>query len=140
MQQRSQHSMSWPAVLAALRVCSGEGVHIRDGRALAPAGDVRNRPAAKGTELCLFPAETPVARVALIAQLELLAKQAGRRFMIAAKARAADSALVIEGVGDEVIDDATVTVVRTRRPKLGYNQSMQTGDSTTLRSKRIKTG
>lgn len=125
-------------MLAALRSCAGKTVHIRDGKLTEPAGSVRNRPAAKGTELCLFPSERASTRVDLIAQLETLAKSAGRRFVTSARARIGDAYLLIESVADEDIDGAVVTAIRTRRPKLGYNQSMQTGDSTTLRSKRIK--
>jgi len=76
----------------------------------------------------------------LIERLDTFGKSAGRRFMSAAKASINDAALLIETVADETIDGTRVTVIDTRRPKLGYNQSQQTGDSTTLRSKRIKTG
>jgi hypothetical protein len=115
-------------------------VHIRDGKLTEPAGSVRMRPSAKGTELCLFPGEVALARLGLVAQLEALAERAGRRFATSARVRIAASNLLVESVADEEIDGDTVTVVRTRRPKLGYNQSLQTGDSTTLRSKRIKNG
>jgi hypothetical protein len=101
---------------------------------------VRNRPAAKGTELCLFPGEGPAARLALISDLEALAKNSGRRFMTSARANVNKSFLLIEDVGDEEIDGETFAVVKTRRPVLGYNQSQQTGSSTTFRSKRIKNG
>jgi len=113
-------------------------VHLRDGKLTAPAGSVRSRPAAKGTELCLFPGEKAATRPDLIAQLEALAKRTGRQFATSARASIGESYLLIEGVADEEIDGAVVTVIRTRRPKLGYNQSVQTGDSTTLRTKRIK--
>ncbi|HKE36581.1 MAG TPA: hypothetical protein VKB39_04070 [Candidatus Baltobacteraceae bacterium] len=115
-------------------------MHIRDGKLTEPAGSVRNRPSAKGTELCLFPGELAAARLDLIAQLEGLAKRAGRRFTTSARVRIGDLYLLIDSVADEDIDGATVAVIRTRRPKLGYNQSQQTGDFTTLRSKRIKNG
>ncbi len=133
-------SLSWSALLTALRRSVGESVRIRDGRLTEAAGSVRNRPSAKGTELCLFPGELASTRSDLIEQLEALAKRAGRRFATSARVRIGDSHLLIESVGDEEIDGTTVTVIRTRRPKLGYNQSLQTGDSTTLRSKRIKNG
>jgi hypothetical protein len=48
--------------------------------------------------------------------------------------------LLVESVADEDTDGIITAVVRTRRPKLGFNQSQQAGSSTTLRSKRIKTG
>jgi len=140
MHQKSPSSLSWPALLSALRGCAGEFVHIRDGKAIQPAGSIRNRPSAKGTELCLFPGEHASTRLDLIVELETLAKRAGRRFATSARARAGDAYLLIESVGDEDLDGVTVATIRTRRPKLGYNQSLQTGDSTTLRSKRIKTG
>jgi len=123
-----------------LRNSVGDSVHIRDGKLTEPAGSVRNRPSAKGTELCLFPGELAAARLDLIAQLEGLAKRAGRRFTTSARVRIGDLYLLIDSVADEDIDGATVAVIRTRRPKLGYNQSQQTGDFTTLRSKRIKNG
>lgn len=138
MRQRSPQSLSWSAVLAELRSSAGESVYIRDGKHTAPAGSVRNRPSAKGIELCLFPSELASTRADLIGQLETLAKRTDRRFATSARARIGDSHLLIENVADEVIDGATVTVIKTRRPKLDYNQSLQTGDSTTLRSKRIK--
>ncbi len=140
MNQRSSNTLSWPALLAALQQRSGASVLIRDGKLTEPAGSVRSRPAAKGTELCLFPAESPSTRLELIEQLETLSKRADRRFKTSARARVGDTHLLIEGVADEDIDGTTVTVIKTRRPKLGYNQSLQTGDSTTLRSKRIKNG
>lgn len=125
-------------MLAALRSCAGESVQIRDGKLTEPAGSVRNRASAKGTELCLFPGQVASKRLDLIAQLEALAKSAGRRFTTSARVRVGDAYLLVEGVADEDIDGATVAMIRTRRPKLGYNQSQQTGDFTTLRSKRIK--
>jgi len=138
MNQRPPKSLSWSAVLAALRITVGEAVHIRDGKLTEPAGSVRNRPSATGTELCLFPAERASSRLDLIAQLEALAKRSGRRFATSARARIGDSHLLVDSVADEDIDGLTVSVIRTRRAKLGYNQSRQVGDSTTLRSKRIK--
>lgn len=138
MQQRSSMTLSWSALLALLRSSSGESVHIRDGKLVAPAGSVRNRPSAKGTELCLFSGDVPSPRVDLVALLESLSKSAGRRFATSAKVHVGDSQLLIDGVGDEEIDGKTATVIGTRRPKLGYNQSQQTGDTTTFRSKRIK--
>ena len=113
---------------------------IRDGKFTEPAAAVRNRPSAKGTELSLFPGETPVARLDLIEQLAGLAKGAGRRFMASARAMINKSNLVVEGVADENVDNVVFAVIRTRRPKLGFNPSQQTGATSTLRSKRIKNG
>jgi hypothetical protein len=77
--------------------------------------------------------------MALVEQLESLAKGPGRRFMTSARVRVNGANLLVESVLDETQGDDVVTVVVTRRPKLGYNQSMQAGDSTTFRNKRIKT-
>ena len=120
--------------------CAGASVLIRDGRDSEPAGAVRPRPAAKGTELCLFPGEKAAERTALIAGLQTLEKGSGRRFMAAARASIGGSFLLVESVGDEELDGTPVAVVRTRRPALAYNQSQQTGSRTTFRNKRIKTG
>jgi hypothetical protein len=138
MEMRAK-SLSWTRVLADLRGCAGETVLIRDGKVTQPAATVRTRPAAKGTELCLFPGETAVARLELIGHLETLAKASGRRFMTSARAGVNDAFLLIEEVADETIDGALYAVIVTRRPTLAYNQSQQTGARTTLRSKRIKT-
>jgi hypothetical protein len=81
-----------------------------------------------------------MTRLELIEQLAVQAKRAGRRFMTSARARINDSNLIIEGVTDESVDSVLFAVVNTRRPKLGYNQSQQTGATSTLRSKRIKNG
>lgn len=133
-------SLTWRDILDALRASTADSVFIRDGRELEPAGAVRNRPSAKGTELCLFPGDKPVSRKALVEELTSLSSSSGRRFMAAARAKIGDSALLVESVTDEDANGAIAAVVRTRRPKLGFNQSQQTGSSTTLRSKRIKTG
>ena len=140
MQQRSPRSLSWPEVLAALRACAGEEVLIRDGKMTAPAASVHSRQSAKGTELCLFPGEKAVKRLELIGQLEMLAKGAGRRFMASARARINGSSLIVESLTDENVDSVLFAVVKTRRPKLGFNRSQQTGDTTTFRNKRIKNG
>ncbi len=137
MQQAPQH-LSWSGVLSALRGSAGELVLIRDGKVTEPAGTVRNRPAAKGTELCLFAGEKASKRSDLVSQLEALSKSAGRRFATSARARVGDSNLLIDNVADEEIDGVVAVVLRTRRPKLGYNQSQQEGDTSTFRSKRIK--
>lgn len=140
MHKRSPQSFSWSEVLAALRVSTGESVLIRDGTLTAPAASVRNRPSAKGTELSLFSGESAMKRIDLIERLEALAKGGGRRFMTSARAEINGSNLIVESVDDENIDNVVFAVIKTRRPKLGYNQSQQTGATTTLRSKRIKNG
>jgi hypothetical protein len=140
MQNRTPKSLSWSEVLAALRSGAGVAVVIRDGNVTAPVVAVRSRPAAKGTELCLFSGEGSATRLDLVERLDALSKGAGRRFMTSARASINESVLLIESVADENVDDAFVTVLNTCRPTLGYNQSQQTGDSSTLRSKRIKTG
>jgi hypothetical protein len=140
MQSRTPNSLNWPEVLTSLRACTGEVVLVRDGRVTEPGALVRTRSSAKGTELCLFPGEVSATRLALIQQLETLAKGSGRRFMSSARAKVGESYLLIESVADESIDGALFAVVKTRRPKLGFNQSQQIGSTTTLRSKRIKTG
>jgi hypothetical protein len=139
MQTSRPKSLTWPEVLAALRACTGDSVLVRDGRITEPADVVRPRPAAKGTELCLFSGPKPAARTALIEGLEALEKGSGRRFMAAARTSVNGSFLLVESVGDEDVDGKTVAVVRTRRPVLAYNQSQQSGASTTFRNKRIKT-
>lgn len=113
---------------------------IRDGHATQPASSIKNRPSAKGEELCLFPGEQPISRSELIGRLEALSKGARRRFMGSARAFINGSGLIVASVGDEQIDDVVFAVIKTRRPVLGFNQSQQVGATTTLRSKRIKTG
>ena len=139
MQTSRPKSLSWPEVLAGLRTCTSTSVLVRDGRVTEPADAIRPRPAAKGTELCLFSGQKPAARTALIESLGALEKGSGRRFMAAARASVNGSFLLVEGVGDEDVDGTAFAVVRTRRPTLAYNQSQQTGSSTTFRNKRIKT-
>jgi hypothetical protein len=133
--------LTWTQLLAALRSCAGDHVLIRDGRETKPAESVRNRPAASGTEYCLFSADAGISRLALIARLEALAKGTGRRFMSSAKANVNDANLLIDGAEDEAIDGVTYAVVMTRRPKLGYNRSESSAAPTSLgrSSKRIKT-
>lgn len=135
---QTSKTLSWSELLAALRAASAQSVVIRDGRETEPAGTIGTRSAAKGTELCLFEGDTAVARPDLIERLEALAKNSGRRFMTSARARVNDAVLLIDGVSDETIDDVLCTVINTRRPVLGFNQSQQTGSRTHLRSKRIK--
>lgn len=138
MQKQSLQSLSWPKLLAALRVCSGELVLIRDGNLTEPASSVRIRPSAKGTELCLFSGESAMKRLDLIEQLETRAKSAGRRFMVPARAMVNGSNLVVESLTDENVDSILFAVIKTRRRTLGFNQSEQKGDTTTFRNKRIK--
>lgn len=114
---------------------------VRDGKITSPAGSVRTRPSAKGTDLSLFSDESPVKRVELIERLEMLAKNSGRRFASSARADVGESNLLVESVGDEEIDGVRFAVIKTRRPTLGFNPGQQTGGgSTTLRSKRVKNG
>lgn len=113
---------------------------VRDGKITEPATVIRNRPSARGSELCLFPGERPAARLDLIRDIDAIAKGAGRRFAAAARASVNASYLLIDDVRDEEIDGTVFAVINTRRPVLGYNQSQQTGGRTNLRSKRIKNG
>jgi hypothetical protein len=133
--------LTWTQLLNALRSCTGDHVLIRDGRETKHADSVRNRPAASGTEFCLFSTDTPTPRLTLISRLETLAKGTGRRFMSSAKANVNGANLLIDGVEDEAIDGVTLAVVTTRRPKLGYNRSESSAAPTSLgrSSKRIKT-
>lgn len=123
-----------------LRTCTGERVLIRDGRDTSPATSVQTRPAASGTEFCLFDGPEGIARQQLIERLETLSKGTGRRFAAAARARINDAFLLVDGVADEEIDGVTYTVVNTRRPKLGHSTTGAKAPQTTHRSKRIKTG
>jgi hypothetical protein len=138
MQTPPPKSLSWTDVLAALRSSEADSVMIADGKVSEPAAAIRTRPAAKGTELCLFPGDKAAKRTALIESLETFEKGSGRRFMTSARASVNASFLLVEAVGDEVIDGVTYAVVKTRRPVLGFNRSQQTGSTTTFRSKRIK--
>lgn len=113
---------------------------IRDGNLTEPASSVRVRPAAKGTELCLFSGESAMKRMDLIEQLEIREKAAGRRFMVPARAIVNGSNFVVESLSDEEVDGVLFAVIKTRRRTLGFNQSQQKGDTTTFRNKRIKNG
>jgi len=139
MQPQPPTSLHWPKLLGALRSCAADRVLIRDGKVTEPAGAVRSRPAARGTELCLYPGEAPIARTELIERLEALAKSSGRRFASSARANVNESYLLVDSVADEEVDGKSFTVIVTRRPTLGFNPSQQTGSRTHLRSKRIKT-
>lgn len=138
MQKSSPATLSWAGVLTALRECAGEQVLIRDGKVTEPAASIGTRASAKGTELSVFAGEPPARRVELIERLEALAKGSGRRFMTSARTVIGGSSLLVDGVNDETVDGVLCTVIKTRRSKLGFNQSQQTGATTTLRSKRIK--
>lgn len=141
MRPQTPTTLNWPAVSKALRACTGEFVMSRDGRDVRPADAVKTRPAAKGTELCLFDGEAPVKREELVERLDALSKTAGRRFMGAARARAGDAFLLIDSVTDETLEDgAQAAVVNTRRPKLGFNASEAKAPQFVGRTKRIKTG
>ena len=139
MQLRTPSSLSWPEVLAALRLCTGESVLIRDGKVTEPAAAVRTRPSASGTELCLFSGANSSTRAELIQRLEFLAKASGRRYARSARAKVSEAYLLIEAVADENLDGVLFAVVKTRRPTTGLTGSQQRGDRTTLRSKRVKT-
>jgi hypothetical protein len=136
MQQRTQQPLTWSALLTALSASEGDVVIIRDGTNRVPSGLVGTRAAAKGTEFYLGTDSQPVARKALIDQLEALSKSPGRRFMTSARVQVDGTNLLVESVADE----SPAAVIVTRRPKLGFNPSHQTGASTTFRNKRIKTG
>lgn len=138
--QNRPTSLHWPQLLAALRSSDAPFVRIRDGKVTSPAGEIRNRPAARGTELCLFAGETSSDRAELVRRLEALAKTGGRRFATAVRANIGDAFLLVEKVADEEDAGTTYCTIVTRRPTLAYQQSMQTGSTTHLRSKRIKTG
>jgi len=133
-------SLSWPNVLAALRECDGELVRLRDGRETQASDTIRTRPAAAGTEFCIFGGESPATRDALIERLETLAKSPDRRFMGAARACVNGAYLLIDAVLDETEDDVVWTTINTRRPKLGFNASQAKAPHIVGRTKRIKTG
>ncbi|HEY5339962.1 MAG TPA: hypothetical protein VIK27_02960 [Candidatus Aquilonibacter sp.] len=140
MKPSSPSDLSWPQLLAALRGGAGETVLIRDGKRVEAAQAVRSRPAATGTEFSLFSGDGgAMTRLALIAHLETLAKGHGRRFTKPARAQIDGSSLLVVSVSDEEVEGTLHSVIATRRSSLGFNPSQQTGDRTTLRSKRIKT-
>ena len=137
--QNRPTSLHWPQLLAALRSSDAPLVRIRDGKLTAPAGEIRNRSAARGTELCLFSAGEPSQRVDLVRRLEALAKTGGRRFATSVRTNVGEAFLLVEKVADEEEDGKRYSTIVTRRPTLGHEQSMQKGSTTHLRSKRIKT-
>lgn len=138
--QHRPSSLHWPQLLGALRTSDARFVRLRDGKTTSPAGDVRSRPAARGTELCLFSGTEPSEREALVRRLEALAKTGGRRFATAVRANIGDAFLLVESVSDEEEGGERFSTIVTRRPTLSYQQSAQTGSTSHLRSKRIKTG
>jgi hypothetical protein len=140
VQKQTPRTLSWTQVLTALKTCAGQSVLIRDGKHTAPAASIALRPSAKGAEYCLFSGPDCATRLDLVARLEKLSASSGRRFMTSARAQIDAANLLIERVGDDVVDGVAYAVIETRRPALGFNPSRQTGDSTHLRSKRIKRG
>ena len=137
-----QNTLTWPLLLAALKASPSDLVLIRDGKTTFPADAVRTKPAAAGTEFCLFAGEAESSRATLVAQLERLAAGPGRRFKSSAKASLQGASLLVERVIDEDIEGKTYAVVVTRRAKLGYNQSQSSAAPPELgrSSKRIKAG
>lgn len=133
-------SLTWSLVLEQLRECTGARVRLQDGRATQPADTVRIRPAAAGTEFCLFDGETAATRLALIDRLETLAKSPDRRFMDAAHASINGANLLIDAIFDESDEGVVWTTISTRRPKLGFGASQGKAPHTTGRTKRIKNG
>lgn len=113
---------------------------VTDGKATEAAVAVRARPSARGAELCLFSGEPAISRADLIAALDKLSKAPGRRFASSARGTVGAASLPIERASDETSDGATNVVIHLRRPAAHLNHRLQTGDSTTLRSKRIKNG
>jgi hypothetical protein len=132
-------SFRWIQVLAALRVCSGERVRIRDGNDYAPAGEIASRQIASGSAFGLLDAESATTRLALVEILEGLAKNSAQRFRASASARIGGAHLLIESVRDETDESGTVwTTIETRRPKLGFNASQSTVRFPGGRSKQVK--
>lgn len=60
--------------------------------------------------------------------------------MSAARGTVGTASLPIDSAADETIDGTLVTVIALRRPSASFNHRLQTGESTTLRTKRIKNG
>ncbi len=135
-----QNTLTWTQLLAALKASPSDLVLIRDGKTTLPADAVRTKPAAAGTEFCLFSGDADSSRATLVVQLDKLAEGPGRRFMTSAKASVQGASLLVERVADEDIDGKSYAVVVTRRAKLGYNQSQSSAAPPELgrSSKRIK--
>ncbi|NNM98235.1 MAG: hypothetical protein HKL91_00350 [Candidatus Eremiobacteraeota bacterium] len=140
MQRSAPKSLHWPGVLAALRTCEGECVFLRTGTTSEPAGEIRTRPAARGTEFCLFEGEAPVARVALIERLEHLAASPDRRFAAAARIHVDGSFELVERVMNDSIAGAACAVIIARNSGGRFEPLRGKAPHTTGRSKRIKTG
>lgn len=138
--QNRPSSLHWPQLLAALRSSDAPFVRLRDGKVTAPAGEIRNRPAARGTELCLYSGEEPSDRADLVRRLEAIAKTGGRRFATSVRAHIGDAFLLVEKVDEEEEAGERYCTLATRRPSLSFQQSLQKGSTSHLRSKRIKTG
>ncbi|MHB8178471.1 MAG: hypothetical protein ACYDA5_04810 [Vulcanimicrobiaceae bacterium] len=138
MYQQPSESLHWPELLAALRSCAGNLVHLRVGNTTDPAGSVRIRSAARGTEYCLFEGTEPTTRVALIEQLETFAKSPDRRFMAAARVHVGGAYYLVEHLVDEESNGVVNTTILARRSKGGF-EPMRGSAPPTGRSKRIKT-
>ncbi|MHB8147774.1 MAG: hypothetical protein ACYDGM_11025 [Vulcanimicrobiaceae bacterium] len=140
MQNQPSKSFHWPDILVALRACTGDLVRMRSGTAAEPAGEVRSRAAARGTELCLFEGSQPFKRAALIEQLEALAGRPGRHFMAAARIHVDGGYHLVERVADEDVDGMMYATIVARRSTTGFEPGRGKAPHTTGRSKRIKTG
>jgi hypothetical protein len=130
----------WRDLLRELQTCAGDAVFVSDGKSTEPAAAIRTRPSARGVDLCLFSGETAISRIDLVAALEKLSQAPGRRFASSARGTIGGAALPVERVSDESADGVTNVLVILGRPAANFNHRFQTGDSTTLRTKRIKNG
>ncbi len=140
MQRSAPKNLHWPGLLAALRLCEGVKVFLRIGTTSEPAGEIRTRAAARGTEFCLFEGEEPVSRAALIERLEHLAAHPDRRFAAAARIHVNGSFELVERAIDDSIAGALCTVVVARSAGGRFEPLRGKAPHTTGRSKRIKTG
>ena len=113
---------------------------MRSGNASGFAGEVRNRAAARGTEFCLFEGAAPLARAALIAQLETLSNRPDRRFMAAARLNLDGAYHLAERVVDEDVEGVSYATIIARTSTTGFSPGSGKAPQTTGRSKRIKTG
>ena len=140
MQRSAPKNLHWPGLLAALRLCEGAKVFLRIGTTSEPAGEIRTRAAARGTEFCLFEGDEPVSRAALIERLEHLAAHPDRRFAAAARIHVNGSFELVERAIDDSIAGALCTVVVARSAGGRFEPLRGKAPHTTGRSKRIKTG
>ncbi len=140
MQRTAPKSLHWPALLTALRACSGENVFLRTGTTSEPAGEIRTRAAARGTEFCLFEGTAPVSRSALIERLEHLSAHPDRRFAAAARIHVDGSFELVERAIDDTIAGALHVVIVARNAGGRFEPLRGKAPHTTGRSKRIKTG